>query len=556
MSLTASVQIREAATKSNLRPETDPISSPTSDTTSEEYKIRAEAGVYLSTSNPSARSPDGSKEGCGYKYRLTDTVGAYCPRVDATHWDNETMTVIEQVFMEFNIYNAGYFREIHLKGNPVQPWWITSFKIEASDDRLTWIPINNGQPIQANVDQDTLFIYQLDPSFIAYYIKVIPVTWHGYPSWRGAAKYEAVKAWITSMSKQTLKITASSTQLPECSLTQIDLSGSSQGTSGWCPSDAADPTKSWLQFEWPTPELHESLMFMGHKVRNETITLYSLNHSMDGVTWTSIPEVGGLTSHRSAWRKKWAPPFTAKFIRIIPVKINTRASCRVEFSVRNQTEYDRLGGIPKFVEQAPVEQAPVEVATGIDGMIAAIGTGADVTYSSINDNCQGGAHLNAPEGWCVQTMKDPTKEYLQIKAAKAHDWTAIQTSGRRNADQWITKYKIQTSADGALFTDYNGGAEITANTDRNTPVVHLLDPPISGAMAIRIVPLGYQLWAAMRIEAYYAPEEVDTTDITTTYVDPRIEIMRKINEFLKQFGSDVTLTNVDINNYDFKLNIA
>ena len=76
------------------------------------------------------------------------------------------------------------------------------------------------------------------------------------------------------------------------------------------------------------------------------------------------------------------------------------------------------------------------------------------------------------------------------------------------------------------------------------------------ALAIRVIPVKYQLWAAMRMEAYIKPDEVDTTDETTTYVDPRIEIMRKIKEFLKQFGLDITFTEQDINNYALKLNIA
>ena len=388
--------------------------------------VRAEAREEREAKSVITSQSDGdyTRAGCATNYQsfhLTDETG-FCPKI-STKWSNDPQSNINQSVLLYQSVPSIWY-EIRTKGNGINEEWVTSYRLEYTHNNQEWIKYNEGEIITGNVDQNTVAVFKFPKPFIAWYMRIYPVSWHGYMSFRLEGINGIVPAWGRAIYSKAegVKTSASSTQTPECS---VDMEGMGiYGTSGWCPADGADPLTSWFQIEWPQPVEQRELRFSGHKERDEYMSKYTVNYSMDGVTWISKPSLNGINSHGSSQHRLWwdLPRFYAKYMRVIPVEFNARPTLRAEFYYKNQTEYDRVDAL----------STPQELSDNIDGMIAAIGTGAPVTYSSTNLNCAGGPHLNSPEAWCVETMKNPAMEYIQIKADKVREWTAIQTSGRRN----------------------------------------------------------------------------------------------------------------------------
>ena len=79
--------------------------------------------------------------------------------------------------------------------------------------------------------------------------------------------------------------------------------------------------------------------------------------------------------------------------------------------------------------------------------------------------------------------------------------SAVASQGRQDFPQWVLTYSIQYSNDNVNFTDYNGGAVFTANTNQNTIVRNDFSPLIR-ARYIRILPLSFNTRVAGRFEVY------------------------------------------------------
>ncbi|XP_074628765.1 discoidin, CUB and LCCL domain-containing protein 2-like isoform X2 [Acropora palmata] len=106
-------------------------------------------------------------------------------------------------------------------------------------------------------------------------------------------------------------------------------------------------------------------------------------------------------------------------------------------------------------------------------------------------------------------------QWLQVELLKEESvGTSVATQGRNrhlgwfggSHSQWITKYKLQYSNNGANFQYYQGEGQNTAktftgNTDRDSIVRHDLNPPIR-ARYIRFQPIAWRQHISMRVELY------------------------------------------------------
>ena len=162
-------------------------------------------------------------------------------------------------------------------------------------------------------------------------------------------------------------------------------------------------------------------------------------------------------------------------------------------------------------------------------MFPAILGGATVTLASTTP-CPGDYKLDSAGAYCAGAFQtwNGLDQYIEIKMKEVLTWVAIETQGRADADQWVTKYKIYYSPDGATWAAADSRPIMDGNSDRGTKVVHQFQPPIL-AQALRLVPLMWNGAIAMRLEAYHQPTPGDI-------------IMLKLQEFLLQFGEQVVLS--------------
>ncbi|KAK3750262.1 hypothetical protein QZH41_006599 [Actinostola sp. cb2023] len=84
------------------------------------------------------------------------------------------------------------------------------------------------------------------------------------------------------------------------------------------------------------------------------------------------------------------------------------------------------------------------------------------------------ARITASSMWDGNHAPSQGRLYYKPPGGKA----GIATQGRTNANQWVTKYKLQYSLDGKSFNNYEGGKVFAANRDRNSVVKHDIQTPI------------------------------------------------------------------------------
>ena len=91
--------------------------------------------------------------------------------------------------------------------------------------------------------------------------------------------------------------------------------------------------------------------------------------------------------------------------------------------------------------------------------------------------------------------------WVQIDLGSVKKVNVIATQGHPDRGQWIKTYQILSGNDPNSLTLYDNGRIFTGNTDRNTIVKNILQPPIV-ARYIRVLVKSWQLWPVLRMELY------------------------------------------------------
>lgn len=145
-------------------------------------------------------------------------------------------------------------------------------------------------------------------------------------------------------------------------------------------------------------------------------------------------------------------------------------------------------------------------------------TDAQITASSEQDD----VHVHAASRARLNSQEIPNKAagawvsdaidvnpWLQVDLGAPYtNVTRVATQGRNslNFPMWVTKYKLQYGDNGTAFQFYREPGQDTdkifdGNTDQDTVVYHVLNPPIT-ARYIRFKPVANYTRASMRVELY------------------------------------------------------
>ncbi|KAG9485714.1 hypothetical protein GDO78_008677 [Eleutherodactylus coqui] len=107
--------------------------------------------------------------------------------------------------------------------------------------------------------------------------------------------------------------------------------------------------------------------------------------------------------------------------------------------------------------------------------------------------------------WCAWLSKfQDNGQWLQIDLKELKVISGIMTQGRCDTDEWMTKYSVQYKIDESLnwvyYKDQTGNNRVFyGNSDRTSTVQSFLRPPIMSRY-LRIIPLGWHVRIALRIE--------------------------------------------------------
>ncbi|XP_021788796.2 retinoschisin [Papio anubis] len=115
------------------------------------------------------------------------------------------------------------------------------------------------------------------------------------------------------------------------------------------------------------------------------------------------------------------------------------------------------------------------------------------------------ARLNSQGFGCAWLSKfQDSSQWLQIDLKEIKVISGILTQGRCDIDEWMTKYSVQYRTDERLnwiyYKDQTGNNRVFyGNSDRTSTVQNLLRPPIISRF-IRLIPLGWHVRIAIRME--------------------------------------------------------
>eukprot|EP01132_Coremiostelium_polycephalum_P002579 gene2579-3194_t len=97
-----------------------------------------------------------------------------------------------------------------------------------------------------------------------------------------------------------------------------------------------------------------------------------------------------------------------------------------------------------------------------------------------------------------------TNQYVRVGGSLIKNIIGFTIAGRQNSDQWVKSFKLRYTVDGGKWIDLNELSDLEGNTDRNTPVSYLFNPPIQ-ARTLEIRPTAWYSLIAMRLEVYSTP---------------------------------------------------
>ncbi|XP_068725968.1 receptor-type tyrosine-protein phosphatase S-like isoform X2 [Montipora capricornis] len=118
----------------------------------------------------------------------------------------------------------------------------------------------------------------------------------------------------------------------------------------------------------------------------------------------------------------------------------------------------------------------------------------------------GRLNYTAGSSWCASPSD--SFPYLEIDLQSLHIICAVSTQGNSKADQWVKTYSLQSSTDGATWTNYTARGQIgfksfSGNFNRNTIVKHVLYHGMVGRY-VRFVAGSKHVQACLRTEIFGA----------------------------------------------------
>lgn len=124
---------------------------------------------------------------------------------------------------------------------------------------------------------------------------------------------------------------------------------------------------------------------------------------------------------------------------------------------------------------------------------------AGVTIARLISN---GSHPDCPArrgrlndyAWCGS--KNSKAYYLQLDLDRKYHIKKIMTQGRKDNDQWVTKFSLMWKNEYGKWVSYKGGKQFPGNGDRNTIKSNKVNIITD---SLRIQPLAWHRWPSMRV---------------------------------------------------------
>ena len=112
------------------------------------------------------------------------------------------------------------------------------------------------------------------------------------------------------------------------------------------------------------------------------------------------------------------------------------------------------------------------------------------------------AKLNSPTSWCPSSVDKDNHPWIQVNFKDVKFITSITLQGRKDADQYVTKFRILYSKDGSFFEHLE---QFPGLSSVNETIKRWFTIPVY-CKAIRLQALEYNNHPSLRFELGYIPD--------------------------------------------------
>ncbi|XP_078606444.1 uncharacterized protein LOC144879090 [Branchiostoma floridae x Branchiostoma japonicum] len=381
------------------------------------------------------------------------------------------------------------------RGQSLYNQWVTSYTLHFSWDGTTFTPYKNqdlsDKVFDGNSDRTTPVTHLLDSPVVTKHVRFVAETWHGYICMRvEVLGCKDIAACLEPMGMEDGSIPDSS--ITASSVYDINHKtyhgrlNTLEGRTAWVASITLEAGQ-WLQVDLGGTSVVHGVITQGRDTHDQWVTSYKLQHSRSGRSWTTYTDTDGSdkiftgnTDRRTPVTHILRPPVAAQYVRFVVQTWVLHISMRVEvLGCREEGCSSPLGMESRHILDE------------------------SITTSSTHQSCpKPQSRLNSESAWCA--LSNTASEWLQIDLGMAIV-SGVITQGRANSYQWVTSYKLQFNTGSAhgIWTTYQDDegfdTVFTSNTDRTTPVRHMLQSPVT-TRYVRIVPVTWHRWISMRVE--------------------------------------------------------
>ncbi|XP_072017843.1 lactadherin-like [Amphiura filiformis] len=250
----------------------------------------------------------------------------------------------------------------------------------------------------------------------------------------------------------------------------------------------------WIQVDLEKPTWVTGVIIQGREetAHAQWVTKFKVQYSNDGECWKFLQRTNNagekvfngntdIQWQRTGERRLFATPIKATYIRIRPTAWHVHISMRFELLGCEADDCQDPAGIE-------------------DGRISDDKLKASTQYSAAHGAIN--ARLNHPGVWIAHP--NDINQWVQVDLGNVTHVTGIMIQGRVDADQWVTKFQVQSSKNGNCWkyvktANGQGDMEFNGSTDRNTVVVVLFHSPVRASF-IRIRPTAWHNHISMRFE--------------------------------------------------------
>ncbi|XP_078371407.1 uncharacterized protein LOC144655059 [Oculina patagonica] len=402
---------------------------------------------------------------------------------------------------------------IATQGRSSNDHWVTRYKLayRNTGESLQFYREhgkNEDKEFDANTDRNTVVYYVLRPAIRARYIRFTVVTWSNTVAMR-VELYDCFQEILDFCSNNAIGI-ASPDVIPDDHMTATShfnevfqpAYGRLYGDrgDGWCAKEP-NRTDDWLQVDLGKTLQVCAVATQGDRgsegigAAHEWVTDFKLSYSADGNTWTTYKNGSGseVEFHRyedstTVDRHKLEVPVSVRYVRFHPTQQHGWNCLRVE-----------VYSVDKCQEALGMES----------GLISDDKLHASSEYNADQAANRGRLHIqfsgDKTGGWVAGTVD--VNQWIQVDlGSQDTKVTRVATQGRSDYAYWVTNYTLQYSNNGVNFQNYreqgqNVDKEFDGNTDQDTVVYHVLNPPII-ARYIRFRPVAWNGHISMRLELY------------------------------------------------------